>query len=530
MVRWLAVALVLLAGCAYADVAEPLVEPLSLLQDAPAGSKQDPGEQAAASVEAEAKKVEEEAAEMEKSDVAKDDSKASDAGAEVFIKADKPAAPAPAPPAKAEATPPAAADSIAETPKEANAVKAIVDAPSKASEQMNDEKQQTEYEVKLEKAMPTHPEQTQAAGGEAAQPEAQAAEDNSATAKYAHILNPAKQPTASEMQGYKRLKTKLDQRKRERMQRDNDQAQRKQMRAHAESRIADAKLAAAQKELAALHTKMVNLTAEKDAAHQAVGALEMKIHALHNKASEDEKMLVSAKHTEEEAKGMRAATEIQEAMQAAEANTGGDTEDLKHAQQRREFNNEQLAASVNASAAATEDANKKQDAVAAVEEKVHTVEMERHLLNDQLQQQDHKVAGLQYDIQDMQSDLRKAEEKVAQTEAIAQIAKQRFEVARKEGQAAKDNLSRNKRGVEEIVSAEALDPELAQETAVKEVMDQDGLGDNGEALVAAKGEVSRQYERMWRSMPMPNPSNPLLDAVSAAAVKDPALPKDLSPN
>ena len=219
MVRWLAVALVLLAGCAYADVAEPLVEPLSLLQDAPAGSKQDPGEQAAASVEAEAKKVEEEAAEMEKSDVAKDDSKASDAGAEVFIKADKPAAPAPAPPAKAEATPPAAADSIAETPKEANAVKAIVDAPSKASEQMNDEKQQTEYEVKLEKAMPTHPEQTQAAGGEAAQPEAQAAEDNSATAKYAHILNPAKQPTASEMQGYKRLKTKLDQRKRERMQR-----------------------------------------------------------------------------------------------------------------------------------------------------------------------------------------------------------------------------------------------------------------------------------------------------------------------
>merc|ERR1711934_606676 len=100
-------------------------------------------------------------------------------GAEVFLKADKPAAPAPAPPAK---------------------------------------------------AMPTHPEQTQAAGGEAAQPEAQAAEDNSATAKYAHILNPAKQPTASEMQGYKRLKTKLDQRKRERMQRDNDQAQRKQMR------------------------------------------------------------------------------------------------------------------------------------------------------------------------------------------------------------------------------------------------------------------------------------------------------------
>lgn len=218
----------------------------------------------------------------------------------------------------------------------------------------------------------------------------------------------------------------------------------------------------------------------------------MKIHALHNKASEDEKMLVSAKHTEEEAKGMRAATEIQEAMQAAEANTGGDAEDLKHAQQRREFNNEQLAASVNASAAATEDANKKQDAVAAVEEKVHTVEMERHLLNDQLQQQDHKVAGLQYDIQDMQSDLRKAEEKVAQTEAIAQIAKQRFEVARKEGQAAKDNLSRNKRGVEEIVSAEALDPELAQETAVKEVMDQDGLGDNGEALVAAKGKHTAQ--------------------------------------
>merc|ERR1711998_816083 len=118
-------------------------------------------------------------------------------------------------------------------------------------------------------------------------------------------------------------------------------------------------------------------------------------------------------------------------------------------------------------------------------------------------------------IEAMQADIRKAEETVAQSEAIAQISKQHYEAARKAAQAAKDSLTRSNTGIKEMVTAEALDPELAQETAVKEVMDKDGLGDNGEALVA----------RLWKSMPMPNPDNPLLDAVSRAAVKDPALPK-----
>jgi hypothetical protein len=59
---------------------------------------------------------------------------------------------------------------------------------------------------------------------------------------------------------------------------------------------------------------------------------------------------------------------------------------------------------------------------------------------------------------------------------------------------------------------------------VKEVMDQDGLGDDGEELVAKPGAISRDYERIWNSMRMPAPSNPLLDAVSRAAVKTRALP------
>merc|ERR1712034_293469 len=112
----------------------------------------------------------------------------------------------------------------------------------------------------------------------------------------------------------------------------------------------------------------------------------------------------------------------------------------------------------------------------------------------------------------------------AQNKAIAGVAKQQYEISTKAAKAAKSNMQRDQLGTRDQVAAEALDPELAQETAVKEVMDQDGLGDNGEELIARPGTVARQYEKLWKGMPMPSPSNPLLDAVARAAVKDPALP------
>merc|ERR1711907_46154 len=519
MSRWLAVALVLLAGCAYADVAEPLVEPLAAPQEAAgkgAKAAPDAGQQVAASVEAEAKQVEQEAAEMEKSQ---------DKAVKEAVESTKPAkAPEPpAPPAvKAEEAPPAAADAIASSPKEANAVKDVVDAPSKAAEQMSDETDKAEYQVKLEKLMPTHPEAT---ASETDHPVA----DKDITAKFNHILNP-NHPSAEEQLGYQKLKQTTDKRKRERLNRDNDVAQVRSMRAQAEYRIADTKLAAAQKVLSDLHLKYANLTAEKDAARTESANTEAKIAKLHLQAVDAQKAVAVAKQAEEEAKGMRAATTVQEIEQDAEAGAGGSSESLERSKERRAFNNEQLEESKNASIAATKDAEEKQDAVNNLELTVQNVDAQRQALNAQMHAADHKFAAAKYDIEALQVDIRKAEETVAQSEAIAQISKQHYEAARKAAQAAKDSLTRSNTGIKEMVTAEALDPELAQETAVKEVMDKDGLGDNGEALVAQKGEVSRQFERLWKSMPMPNPNNPLLDAVSRAAVKDPALPKDMSPN
>merc|ERR1712216_895144 len=434
MSRWLAVALVLLAGCAYADVAEPLVEPLAAPQEAAgkgATVAPDAGQQVAASVEAEAKQVEQEAAEMEKSQ-----DKAVKEAVESTTPAKAPEPPAP-PAVKAEEAPPAAADAIASSPKEANAVKDVVDAPSKAAEQMSDETDKAEYQVKLEKSMPTHPEAT---ASETDHPVA----DKDITAKFNHILSP-NHPSAEEQLGYQKLKQTTDKRKRERLNRGNDVAQVRSMRAQAEYRIADTKLAAAQKVLSELHL-------------QAVDA---------------QKAVAVAKQAEEEAKGMRAATTVQEIEQDAEAGAGGSSESLERSKERRAFNNEQLEESKNASVAATKDAEEKQDAVNNLELTVQNVDAQRHALNAQMHAADHKFAAAKYDIEAMQADIRKAEETVAQSEAIAQISKQHYEAARKAAQAAKDSLTRSNTGIKEMVTAEALDPELAQETAVKEVMDKD---------------------------------------------------------
>merc|ERR1711990_1371547 len=122
MARWLAVALVLLScGCICADAAEPLVQPLNLLQQdsrGPANTQapQDPGEVAAAKVEAQVKEVEEQAETIEKGDQGKSAPKMTDA-------LPKPAPATPVAPA-AEVETPSAADTIAEPPREAAAVEA----------------------------------------------------------------------------------------------------------------------------------------------------------------------------------------------------------------------------------------------------------------------------------------------------------------------------------------------------------------------------------------------------------------------
>merc|ERR1712216_532229 len=434
MSRWLAVALVLLAGCAYADVAEPLVEPLAAPQEAAgkgATVAPDAGQQVAASVEAEAKQVEQEAAEMEKSQ-----DKAVKEAVESTTPAKAPEPPAP-PAVKAEEAPPAAADAIASSPKEANAVKDVVDAPSKTAEQMSDETDKAEYQVKLEKSMPTHPEAT---ASETDHPVA----DKDITAKFNHILSP-NHPSAEEQLGYQKLKQTTDKRKRERLNRGNDVAQVRSMRAQA----------------------------EKDAARTESANTEAKIAKLHLQAVDAQKAVAVAKQAEEEAKGMRAATTVQEIEQDAEAGAGGSSESLERSKERRAFNNEQLEESKNASVAATKDAEEKQDAVNNLELTVQNVDAQRHALNAQMHAADHKFAAAKYDIEAMQADIRKAEETVAQSEAIAQISKQHYEAARKAAQAAKDSLTRSNTGIKEMVTAEALDPELAQETAVKEVMDKD---------------------------------------------------------
>jgi hypothetical protein len=134
---------------------------------------------------------------------------------------------------------------------------------------------------------------------------------------------------------------------------------------------------------------------------------------------------------------MRAATQVEEELMAANANTGGDSQDEKRSEEVRNFNNEQYSSSVNASLEAREDADKKQDVVDSIKSNLRTVDHERLMLNEELGEADHKMAGATYEIEAMDKSVRHAEERVAQEEAIAGVAKKQAEVARKEAQAAK---------------------------------------------------------------------------------------------
>lgn len=316
----------------------------------------------------------------------------------------------------------------------------------------------------------------------------------------------------------------LKQRKGERLPRDFEEATHNRMRMQAEYEVDQKNLKEAQDEVQSLEGKKETLTKRKQQAVSEARAAESKIQQLHDEVSDQAGALAKAKQRMEEARGMHAAATIQEEIQDTYAGAGGFSDSDENDPEdevalTRESNKEEYALSVNATINAGKAADEADAQVQALSSKYHQLDAKRVKLNDELYDADHKMAGATYDLGYLKKETAVAKEKLAQRQAVAKIGEANYESAKKAEAAAKAAVERHTEGIEDMYSAEALAPDLRRENAVKNVMDQDGLDDNGKPLVAPKGEVSKQYVELWNSMPTPKqPANALLDAAAAAAL------------
>lgn len=312
-------------------------------------------------------------------------------------------------------------------------------------------------------------------------------------------------------------------RKRERLQRDAEEARIRELRARAAAGVDGKRVADTEKVLADLKGKKESITKAKVEATAEAKQIEQKIDALHEKEHTAATALATARRAEEEAVAMRDAAAVQEELQAAEAGAGGGDEDDddEHSKTRREFMNAEYQSSINRTQEAIADVATKTKDVEALKAQVQAVEIERTSLNDQLYDADHKMAGATYDLEELARDTAHAKERHAQAEAVAKQGNFNAEVAAKDAAAAASAKVDHEDGKE--VVAEAMDPQLRRQSALKKVMDQDGYSDDGTELVAKKGAVSAEYQRLWHEIKMPSHDNPLLNAAAAAASRDPPL-------
>jgi len=338
-------------------------------------------------------------------------------------------------------------------------------------------------------------------------------------------VDPAKDATLVGRPDYALLNKKMEVAKRQRLVNDATVAADHARTTKAEADVDNRRLDASHTKLEKLHGKAAQLASTHSEAQKAALVTEKHIHELHHNVAEAAGVLAIAKRAEEEAKGSENAHVVQQAMQDAEAGAGGGDEDdsEKHSAERRKFQDEEYAESVNSTITAHALVVEKEKEASVLQNSFDNLEEERVNLNDQLYQEDHKMAGANYDAEELVRETNAAEEELAQSQAVTTLADKRALVAKNEAEAALDAKDRNTDGLDKEAMAEAMDPELRQEHIVNRVMDQDGLGDAGQDLVTKPGVVSAAYVKAWNSIQVPTSNNPLLNAAAAAAVNTPAV-------
>jgi hypothetical protein len=326
---------------------------------------------------------------------------------------------------------------------------------------------------------------------------------------------------------YATLDRKLSERKRARLPKQLEEAEFHVARTKAEYTVDQRRVKKDEAKMADLSNKKAAAIQAKQSAQQDVWNLEKQVDAQHQRLAAMQATVEQAKRAVEEDKGFLNAAAVQEEVTNAEEGAGDtladDQDGEEHQEERRQFYEAQYQDSVNK----TKEAQKMVDDAVT---KLHEVEatetgsvQDRWKLNQALSEADRKLAGLDWDIDHYTKEGNRAKEELAEAKAVEQIGHRDAEAAEKHLMAQKKATHRLAEGEEDEVSADALDPSFARQNAVHLAQDHDGIGDDGSDLIARKGAIAREYERVWHTIKMPTPSNPLLDAAANAAIKDPPL-------
>jgi hypothetical protein len=324
----------------------------------------------------------------------------------------------------------------------------------------------------------------------------------------------------------KKLGGILADRKAARVQSDLAEAQAHAAHAVAESEMESEKLHKLKAEMDDLEAQLGPMEEARKAAASEAQAAEDKMTALHHKEMDEQSVVQAASRAAEEARGMRAGAAIQEIITATEDGSGsysdGDEQDDEdEADAVRAFNVEQTSNAANETALASRAFDVKEAEYESAKSKYHDLDRERAAANTEIYESEHKAAAATWDLQNLHNEINNAKEHYAYQEAMTENAAHTATSAQKALNAAEAVAAGEKDGMAQTYAAQALDNSLAESAIIKAAQDQDGLDDHGNSLIAPKGEVSREYERVWHATPdVPVGSNPLLDAASAAAVDD----------